>query len=139
MSAKELRKTVPELRGAVKHASITHARNQQITNIRIRLDPVRGLGGRSRNRGTRWKPGSWSGAHLRGNAPLERHGIGKSTCSIASRYCPGGGSIPVWLRALAVAPLTRNTFHLRLAALYSFARRSSVPCHSRAFLRVSAQ
>jgi len=29
-----------------------------------------------------------------------------------------------WLRALGLAPLTRNTFRLRLAALFSFARRS---------------
>jgi integrase len=29
-----------------------------------------------------------------------------------------------WLRALNLAPLTRNTFRLRIAALYSFARRS---------------
>jgi integrase len=29
-----------------------------------------------------------------------------------------------WLRGLNLAPLTRNTFRLRLAALYSFARRS---------------
>ena len=29
-----------------------------------------------------------------------------------------------WLRALGLAPLTRNTFRLRLAALFTFARRS---------------
>jgi integrase len=29
-----------------------------------------------------------------------------------------------WLRGLGVAPLTRNTYRLRLAALYAFARRS---------------
>ena len=38
----------------------------------------------------------------------------------------GPGEIADWLRALGQAPLSRNTFHLRISALYSFGRRAQM-------------
>ena len=35
----------------------------------------------------------------------------------------GPGEIANWLRELGQAPLSRNTFHLRISALYSFGRQ----------------